>query len=360
MKEHVRNLLVGVTVIVALVILGAMIVIFTVSPATLSGYVLRAESSGANGLAPGQTVHMAGLAVGEITAVFFKERHDPTAGVTIKLRVAEHIRLPTNTALFVSSRGITGTTFVHLAPRRTDRDGPATRPATATTEGHLPTDGSATIPVVVARSGMIPKALTDSLEKFAGAAEALQDVGRLARTIDTALAPTTQPDGTRGGGLKATIAGLNDTLAGMDAIVGDPNNQQNIRKALEDLAALTEEARQAVDEIRQFAARAKKTAAAAEGTLAAVEGTVTDARDSFDRLSRRFIKTADELSGVLNETAQVVHKIQAGDGTAGRLINDPKLYNNLVDATDRLGEVMTRFSQLAESWRKTGLNINLK
>ena len=58
--------------------------------------------------------------------------------------------------------------------------------------------------------------------------------------------------------------------------------------------------------------------------------------------------------------AAVAAKIDAGQGTAGQLVNDPKLYQSLVDSARELNATITDFKRLVEQWEQEGVSLKLK
>ena len=52
--------------------------------------------------------------------------------------------------------------------------------------------------------------------------------------------------------------------------------------------------------------------------------------------------------------------IESGEGTVGQLINDPKLYQNLLTATNRFSKLLADLQLLAEKWKQSGVGIKLK
>ena len=53
-------------------------------------------------------------------------------------------------------------------------------------------------------------------------------------------------------------------------------------------------------------------------------------------------------------------KIERGEGTAGRMVTDAELYENLLTATERLSETLDSFNQLIEKWEREGVDLKLK
>ncbi|KKL46294.1 hypothetical protein LCGC14_2346990, partial [marine sediment metagenome] len=64
-----------------------------------------------------------------------------------------------------------------------------------------------------------------------------------------------------------------------------------------------------------------------------------------------------ELLTSLHRSAE---RIESGQGTAGKLINDPRLYEDLVEATGQLKTTLETLQKLLEKWDAEGVNLKLK
>jgi len=157
-------------------------------------------------------------------------------------------------------------------------------------------------------------------------------------------------------------------------VLGDPKNQANIKTSLANLAKATAKATEAMDALKSFATEASKTAAETRRTIADARKTVATAGQTATRFSRlaenadrrveeltaKLIEDAEKLSTLLTAVNKMTRKVESGEGTAGRLINDPKLYNSLLEASDQLTELTKEFRRLLEHWKKHGVPIKLK
>lgn len=161
---------------------------------------------------------------------------------------------------------------------------------------------------------------------------------------------------------------LNDLVRAGD----DPDAPTNLRTAVESLNILFDDSREALalarnwlgdEQLRHDAHRAVENANTliTEATEA-VRGVTTIARrveTDVDLLMNRLMPVADQLDATLTEVRAVVRKIDNADGTAGRLINDPDLYQSLDDAAYRLERVLVEIQLLAEQFRNEGVPLNL-
>jgi methyl-accepting chemotaxis protein len=140
------------------------------------------------------------------------------------------------------------------------------------------------------------------------------------------------------------------------------------------LAKATAKAGDAMDALKQFARESSKTAEevrkgvaearraiAQAGKAADKFGTLADRTDRrIEQLSEKLIDDAEQLSKLLSSINRVATKIDAGKGSAGQLLNDPKLYNDLLDATDRLSRLLKEAQELFAEWKKNGVPLKIK
>ena len=339
MTEHAKNLAVGLTVIVALVLLGSMIVLFTGLPTVFQrGYRIEIRLPNRAETNPGDEIHISGEKVGRITGIDFTDPDDPYKGVTLAARIDRNIRLPANTAAFVFKRPFMGGAYIELKP-----------------EGPLPTDPATGGPVAFLQPGteivipghvITPSMLPDDLEP------ALKGLAKLAENLNNLIAPPPPPQGTTTASAPAprtplarSISNLDAALEGLAKVFGDVENQANWKTSLANLAKATERTDKAMVAMRQFADEARKTSMTAGKRI--------------DQLTRKLIEDAEKISQLLATVNRAAMKLEAGEGTAGRLINDPKLYNNLVELTQQMKLLLGELSELVKTWKEKGVKIKM-
>ena len=62
---------------------------------------------------------------------------------------------------------------------------------------------------------------------------------------------------------------------------------------------------------------------------------------------------------VLDQFQTAAAKINQGKGTAGLLINDPKLYESLVDVSKTLNATVADLQRLIQQWEQEGVPLKL-
>ena len=365
MSEQRRNVAVGLTVIGALVLLGAMIVIFAGVPQMFQGgYELRLLFDSTHDAHEGDAVHLRGCRVGRIVRIDFTEG-DPRKGVTITARIDGDVNLPGDTKAYIFSKGVTGGGYLELKPEGEARIDPRTGQPVE----FLPKDGSVVIKGAHRGTGLLPgdllekaKHALDGLEELAAVLKpALRDFGALSRNLNELVGPptpTTAPAAPQEHeglplatapapkGLRATLAKLEAALDAVSAVLGSTDNQANLKTSLDNLARASEKSAEAMTALKAFAEKARTA--------------VDDVAKPASAAAERLMGSAEKLSATLVTINQAARKVAAGEGTVGRLLNNPKLYNNLVEATEQMGELVQELRDFVRIWKERGIPIQLK
>ena len=341
MKENTRNMAVGITVLVALGLLAGMVLLFTGVPWFLQGgYVVMIASDKTHDIHPGDAIHLAGMKIGKVTDIAFTDPDRPHMGITITARIDSETRLPGNARAEFYTKGLSGSAYIELKPFGPDK----LNQTTGEPMQFFPTDGSAVMDSKHFGESLVPeemleamRGLTDlarKIDRLMGAEPALSEA-QPAGTVPASSAATV-------GGLQSTVAKLNLALDAIVTVVGDAENQANLKSSLANVAQATEAATDAASELKKFASQAGATA-----------------RDYSD-LAGKVTTSAEQVSQLMATINRLATKVEEGEGTAGRLLSDPQLYDNLLEATSQMGKMLEEFRQLIELWKEHGVEIKVK
>jgi phospholipid/cholesterol/gamma-HCH transport system substrate-binding protein len=284
------ELLVGLLILVAVVV-GVFGTIWLVRGGLGGGYPLYARFPWGTGLKVGQPVQLAGVSVGYVADV----KLDPNGTLVVEMAIEEEYGIPVGSTATVIAVGIFGDAAIAL------------NPTTPSTQYIAQGD---TVPVGVAAPTVTELlARADSIERNVGALTAeiqrqLVDSGGI-RDLRLAMAATNDLVGRshtligqlsgiaarQSEELSATLAGLRRSLAAVDSAAVD-STVRNLQATSANVAALTADLRQ----------------------------------------------TSSQLNGVLAQ-------LQGTQGTAGLLLNDPGLYNDLRRLTARIDSLTLDFQK---------------
>jgi len=319
MNERTRNMAVGLTTLVGILILITMILIFAGLPEMFSpGYTIWIHFDHAHELQAGDEIHLMGKRVGLLTDVSFTDG-DTSKGVTLTGRIDPDIRLPANVQARVYTK-LMGKGYLVLTPV-----GPLPKdPDTGEEIIFLPMDKPILLEGVTETGGgsMIPAELTEAMGKFGALADNLNElIAPKPETQpggETQPAPETQRAMRRG--LLGSVDRLNRTLDSVYAITGDPKNQKNLQASLKNFAS--------------FSAQA-------------------------DELTRKLLLSAENVSQLVLSMKKTVDQVREGEGTAGKLLRDPQLYENLLRISEQMEALMKDFRELTKQWKSEGLKVKM-
>jgi len=139
------------------------------------------------------------------------------------------------------------------------------------------------------------------------------------------------------------------------------------KKMREDLQASLANVRTATETANRIGTNLEKLTAEANGAMTEVRATVGEARTTMtkagthvDDISKQVGDRLTQVAGLLDTFQSITSKIDAGKGTAGQLVNDPRLYESLVDTSRQLNATVTDLKRLIEQWEQEGPAIKLR
>jgi phospholipid/cholesterol/gamma-HCH transport system substrate-binding protein len=182
------------------------------------------------------------------------------------------------------------------------------------------------------------------------------------------------------GQVKNAVKSLDSVLTNVNSVV-DPNAKNNIRGILENLNKTTaglvvsSASLQTLLNTQSGAlAKSLNNVSSFTGNLAGNNDKLTSVMTNLDKTTSNLSKlelekTLTTLNGTITELQATIGKLNSTNGTAGLLLNDPKLYNNLTASANKvnllLDDLKTNpkryisFSVFGKKNKSTGLTIPL-
>lgn len=388
MSERAMRLRIGIFVLLAMVLMGVLITLFSSAPSFFRRHsqytVLLPE---APGVASGTGVRRSGVRIGEVKDVDL----DAETG-QVRVRIVIDRKHPLrHSEQAVLTHGLFGDTTLDIVQR----------PRSAEAEDHSPIEPGTEVAGVVqpdartlvSRASEAAPAAEQALEAIAKLVQrldrmsppldaTLREFGELARrmraTLPDAPLNTKQMDlatenwskvGARLESILSkneeklgkTLDNLNDTLTGIRGSFSD-ENQRNLGATLKNMSSATDRLNNALSEENQrnLGATFKNLAAASEAmpsalknadglfkesrqTLRRMDDSLTEANklllnlqqaarplaENGERYFQNLDGATDKLCRVLTEMEGLLQVINHGDGTLQRLLSDPSLYHHM-------------------------------
>jgi phospholipid/cholesterol/gamma-HCH transport system substrate-binding protein len=308
MSPRQRNVIVGIVVLVGLGIVTWMVLLFAGRVTQLfasPGIPIVLTAPRADGLSDGSAVYYLGVPVGRVTVV---RRSDDNQSVVIDAQVNPKPPLPADLRGVIRMQGAFGSN----ATISLELTGP---PAGTLSAG-------ARLEAVFQGSGILPPEFT----------QLAVDLKRqeLIKHLDETVMSIRQ-QGEKAGAV----------LESVQQVIGDPKMREDLRTAVTNIRSFTERA----DRIGQ---NFEKTSIDLQKVTDQSSAVMSDVRVAVAKLG-------NSLEHVQSVTAM----IDQGKGTAGLFVNDPKLYQGLVDTTRELNGTIADLQRLIQQWEQEGPTIRL-
>lgn len=280
----------------------------------------------ADGVGAGSPVLYQGVSVGRVSDV---KRDSNMRDVLIKAEVDIAPPLPANVVGEIRAQSLLGSgSAIVLA-----LTGP--RP-----EGTLKA-GTSHIPASYVGLDLLPKELTDL-------ALALKDTAAQFRESNLI------------GNLNAQVTKAGEMMDSVRSLVGDDKMREDLKTAIGNMKTATESANRIATNLEKFSGNLDEIGNDAKGTITQVQKTVANVDTRVNNLSEQVAARLEQTSKLLDNFNSISKKIDAGDGTAGKLVNDPRMYESLVDTAQQLNKTVTDLQRLIEQWEQEGVRLKLK
>ena len=145
--------------------------------------------------------------------------------------------------------------------------------------------------------------------------------------------------------ISQVTADLSRTLDNLNLLM--ENNAQSINGTLRHLDAMSGDLADLLDTEKQNLASAVENLTAFSEMLGENAPRVDSMMGNLNRITTELADAgfARELSETVGEMNLLLERIQEGDGTVGRLLNDPSLYESLNEASDNLASLLANLEQ---------------
>ena len=289
-RQRKRNMIVGGFVIVAFCAFLYLLFMFGELPKFVSkwrSFVILVNFANAPGVQKNTPVRYCGYQIGRVTGVsppfLFTEPDTGRSYHQVKVQIAiekQYIDIPSHVKIFLMTRGL-GSSYIEF---EVDADKEIT---------DVLREGDVLTGYTGVSSEFFPKAVQIKLENL----------------VDS-------------------ISGLADHIT---TIIGDPQNQTNIKQTLANMTVMTGQATEALKSIKEFS----------------------------DASAVKIADVSEQLSDTLVELQGIMAKINNGESTMAKLLNDGRLYENLLDSSEELKMALEQLKIVAAETREKGIRIKL-
>lgn len=311
---------VGALIIVSLLLLGGFLALlgnFTFR----GGTRIRINYDFSGNLQSGAAVKISGIKVGKVEEVrYLGGEIDPDTHKRVQVRVVAFVEdrvkdsIRQNAEFFVNTQGVLGEQYLEIQPGSWDKP---------------PLDTSHSVEGVnPPRTDLIVARLYEFLDSITGLLKDDKDVIRdflqsgasVVRTLDDLLKSNKAQISRLLGNVDGLSREASQLLASIRAGVGDSHQ---LKGTLDNIEALTASIRRDIDPL---IAKAKK---ALDGVDRVTSVVGPGERDKLQRALDELVTVGDKAEKLATDAQALVADVKKGKGTAGALLVDPQIYDDL-------------------------------
>ncbi len=312
MTERQLQFRVGIFVLAAMTIAGVMVFQFGELRAIWERhYTVAIHFDTAPGVQPSTPVRRNGITIGRVREVVFDEEQGGVI-VWIDVRAKYRLRRDAQPRLV---RSLLGDASIALSPGRSRQY----LPAGGKLHGKPPVD-----PIEII--GRLEGKMTNTLEAFHATSREWQHVGRnlnaLMETNHGQLGVVIERTAEALNQFTLTMRNANTALVHANKVLGDPQQQENLKRTLTALPDLVDETRQTILAVRLAAHSAGQNLSNLN------EVTLPLAKRSRSMVAK-LDSTLGNLQTVSAELSQFSRLLRKEDGSLQKFMADPELYRNL-------------------------------
>jgi len=311
---------VGALIVVSLVLLGGFLALLG-NFSFRGGTRIRINYDFSGNLQSGAAVKISGIKVGKVEEVrYLGGQIDPDTGKRVQVRVVAFVEdrvkesIRKNAEFFINTQGVLGEQYLEIQPGTWDQ--PPLDPSHSV-EGVNPprTD------LIVARLYEFLDSITSLLRDDKDVIkDFLQSGASVVRTLDDILKTNKAEIGRLLGNVDALSKQAAELLGSIRAGVGDASQ---LRVTLSNIEGISASIKRDIDPL---IAKAKK---ALDGVDRVTSVVGPGERDKLQKALDELVTVGDKAEKLTSDAQSLVSDIKKGKGTAGALLVDPQIYDDL-------------------------------
>jgi phospholipid/cholesterol/gamma-HCH transport system substrate-binding protein len=314
--ERRRNIIVGIFVVGAICALVWLIFQFRDLPGAvtkLGSFSVFVQFPTAPGVQKDTPVQFCGYQIGRVAKVMYPEpRRDLNTGLEYHQTLVvlsidkKHVNIPSNVEVKLMTRGL-GSSYIELKVDPAKLPPPPLDPNRPETQFLV--------------KGMLLQGSTGMTSEFFPE-ESQQKLELLVDKIST-------------------------LAQNLNEVVGDPNTKNDFKLIMANLSVASEKATVMFEEFRKFSVTGTKI--------------LKNFEDDVDKFVTAVATTSEELSKTLAQMRVTLEKVNRGDGTVGKLVNDAQLYESLVETSEEMRKMLEEIKTfMAKANEKGSVPIKTK
>jgi len=332
MDERVLQARVGIMVVSAMLLTIILTVLFGKFPTMFAqGKTIYVRFPSAPGVTQGTPVRKSGILIGRVERVQFIEG---SSDVLVTVRTNPGVELYNNENARVTA-SLLGDAVVEFVPD------PGVQSPQPLSSGAELTGVTVSNPLE-----MFSSLEVDVRKSLSSVSTAGDEVGKLAKNVNKLLEGK---DADRFDQVlnktEAAMESFQKAMANLNDLVGDEKLRADLKQGLASVPKIMEDTNKAITGMQNAVARADKN-------LENLEQLTGPLGQRGEQIAMRLDSSVAQLDQFMQQLVNITERFGTNEqGTLGRLMNDPELYNQLLAASKNINELTTRMRPVVEDVR---------
>ena len=288
---------------------------------SIGTYIIHAHFPNAAGATKGTPVRLLGIEIGKVGAIKLDETG---GGVIMELLINDSVIIRSDAPVAIKQEGFIANLYVEFG----DGQSPETLPVddTAVISGKIDTFAAyiEQVTMVLSESGY---AVRDKVS------EVTEGLTILVNNINELAGDTKFRED-----IKSTMSSVNEISAKLKV---------HLPAILEDLESAVAKADENLEKIPALVETYKELGGDLTLTSKAAREQIKRQGKNLDELTASLIESSNNFSKLAGDLSEVSQMVKSGEGTVGKLFQDPELFRSLVNAIDTLSDAAEEFKNLA-------------
>ncbi len=351
MEERILQLRVGIVVILAAIITGTLIFLF--SDGWTAQYALSMHPPTAPGVTRNTPVRKNGILIGRVSQV---ETTDE--GVLVQLKVNRGQKLYAGDVAQIGTESFLGDAVIEFVPGSAEDRGRLLQGGEAIENIRVKPNPIEVVDVVIDLKERVGDAV-DSVRRAADTVDAAgQGITRVADQVQEAL-------GNENSDVKVILANIrqitesadkalssfNSVMGRFDEFMNDPEFQGDLKEAIRGLPEFFTDARQTLTDARTAIEQFKAVGARADGNLKNIEEFTAALGENGPEILETLKSSLGGVDRLVQNVDEFSQMLKDSEGTLGRILKDPSLYENLNATLANLREMSVRVKPIISDLR---------
>ena len=329
MNDRVMQFRVGVVVLATALITGILIVLFGDLPSLVQAtYPLKMSFTDARGVADGTPVRKNGILVGRVASVELDEK----GGVSVVADIDSYVPIYRDEQPRIATT-LLGDAEIQLVPG-------TIRP---------PRQRVGKDEMLVGAVSRDPFEVFATLEpKVSGAMQSLAEASDAVKKLSDNLDRMMLGDDDRFSQMvqktEAALDSFSAAMANINDVMGDPQARANLKQTLNALPDVIADLRNTVQGIGE-------TVDTADRNLRNLEGLTKPLGERGEGMVAAIDKTIGRLDETLQQASTFAQALNESQGTLGKLVRDPQVYNDLAQAAANVNRLTKELRPIVDDVR---------